>query len=64
MKRLYHRPEAAEYLGMSASSFDAVAAPFLPHILIGRTGKRFETPARCKLAQKQAQQTRPKRRDL
>lgn len=42
MKRLYQRPEAAEYLGMSARSFDVMAAPYLPYVLVGKTGKRYD----------------------
>lgn len=42
MKRLYPRPDAADYLGMSVRSFDVMAAPYLPYVLVGRTGKRYD----------------------
>lgn len=42
MKRLYQRPEAAEYLGMSVRSFDVQVSPYLPYVLVGRTGKRYD----------------------
>ena len=42
MKRFYQRLEAAEYLGMSARSFDVQVSPYLPYVLVGRTGKRYD----------------------
>jgi integrase len=42
MRRLYPRPDAAEYLGMSAGSFDAMVAPYVPYVLVGKTGKRYD----------------------
>jgi hypothetical protein len=42
MRRLYPRPDAAEYLGMSARSFDAMVAPYVPYVLVGKTGKRYD----------------------
>jgi hypothetical protein len=42
MRRLYPRPDAAEYLGMSARSFDMMVAPYVPYVLVGKTGKRYD----------------------
>ena len=41
-QRLFQRPAAAAYLGMSPRSFDVQVAPHLPYILVGRTGKRYD----------------------
>lgn len=41
-KRRYDRRDAADYLGMSPSSFDVEVAPFVPYTLVGRTGKRYD----------------------
>lgn len=42
MQRLYQPDAAAAYLGMSRRSFDALVAPHLRYVLIGKTGKRYD----------------------
>jgi hypothetical protein len=42
MQRLYNTEDAAGYLGMSRRIFDKQVGPFVPYLVIGRSGRRYD----------------------